>query len=435
MIIRNAKLVRMSDAEYFGPEYKDYVSNSRLSLLNPEEGGSVQAFLNGFDNKRYSPSMDVGSAVHAFVLQPQDYYMSEADLPSGKLGLIAKMLLSYGDREIDREDIARVIAEVGYFGTDATKEKIDKVYNAVIPFIAQARREKGKPGSLPIYLDAKQKDAVSKCVRALGRDRKVKEMLSCRDDDSGTSCFNEYAVLADAVFDLNGKECTVKVKCKIDRFIADDNRFIIHDFKTTHKNVQYFEESITQYHYYRQAAFYKMMLETLYKDDGLEFGGFSFIAVSTLDYSVRTVKAGGNMLQKGEEELEELMRMAAITLMNGNMKRNFRVNYSLKSLPISFSARIKLLSYLCFLLQCFRKKDPGFTPGELLKRIRKDKISNNTAGMIERLELWIEEFYEKDMTYPLFGLTKPKEMSDFINAVLDKELPFAADMWDEDLPF
>lgn len=33
-------LIKISDEEYFSAEYKDYISNSRLSLIDPIEGGS-----------------------------------------------------------------------------------------------------------------------------------------------------------------------------------------------------------------------------------------------------------------------------------------------------------------------------------------------------------------------------------------------------------
>lgn len=35
---------KISDKEYFSNEYKDYISNSRLGLINPEQDGSPNKY-------------------------------------------------------------------------------------------------------------------------------------------------------------------------------------------------------------------------------------------------------------------------------------------------------------------------------------------------------------------------------------------------------
>ena len=43
-IIDSLDVLDISDESYFN-EYKDYISNSRLSLINPDQGGSVEKYL------------------------------------------------------------------------------------------------------------------------------------------------------------------------------------------------------------------------------------------------------------------------------------------------------------------------------------------------------------------------------------------------------
>ena len=38
------RLVKMTDKEYFSSENKDYISNSKLGLINPDEGGSYEKY-------------------------------------------------------------------------------------------------------------------------------------------------------------------------------------------------------------------------------------------------------------------------------------------------------------------------------------------------------------------------------------------------------
>ena len=39
-LIETIEYLDISDEEYFGDAYSDYISNSRLKLINPKQGGS-----------------------------------------------------------------------------------------------------------------------------------------------------------------------------------------------------------------------------------------------------------------------------------------------------------------------------------------------------------------------------------------------------------
>jgi hypothetical protein len=45
-ILSSLRRVDMSDEEYFSKTYQDYVSNSRLKNINPNEGGSPALYKN-----------------------------------------------------------------------------------------------------------------------------------------------------------------------------------------------------------------------------------------------------------------------------------------------------------------------------------------------------------------------------------------------------
>ena len=63
-LIDTLKLVKIDDAEYFSSKYGSYISNSRLGLLNPFQGGSADAFFAGFKDEGFVSSLVIGSAVH-----------------------------------------------------------------------------------------------------------------------------------------------------------------------------------------------------------------------------------------------------------------------------------------------------------------------------------------------------------------------------------
>lgn len=58
-LLETLRLEKISDAVYFSETYKNYVSNSRLGLINPRQEGSPDKFFTGFTNF-YSPSLILG---------------------------------------------------------------------------------------------------------------------------------------------------------------------------------------------------------------------------------------------------------------------------------------------------------------------------------------------------------------------------------------
>lgn len=435
--VKEARIVKLSDKEYFSKKYDGYISNSRLNLLDPAMGGSSEAFLRGFDNRVEKSFFSIGTAVHALLLQPQEYIISKAELPPGKLGLIARMLKNMGmeSTSTDNSLVRKAVLEVGYYGFNTSDEKISKIRDAIVPFLAQSELEKIPEGMTPLYLSKEDMRTVINCVTVMRRDEEVNRLLSIRDKGYEINCFNEHAILGTLEVEGEGVHREFKVKCKLDRFIIDESSFYIQDLKTTHKNTSYFKESIRSYRYDRQAAFYKMMLEKAIEEDNLDFDSFKFLVVSTSDFSVSTVKVPEQMISSGMDSLCELFITAANVVAQRSLKRDFNTWYSLKTLPVMFGDKMKLIGLLCLLLQHFRKKQPGYTVRELMERIRKEKINQTSGGMLDRIEVWVEEFYDPNYKYPTFGFTKPKEMSDYINSIMDKELPFSDSMWEEDLPF
>ena len=93
-LLETLKVLDISDEEYFGDAYKDYISNSRLALINPEQDGSPKDFFEGLRNK-YSDSLYFGSAVHELILQPNDFILIDSvDRPTAKAGFMADELYS-----------------------------------------------------------------------------------------------------------------------------------------------------------------------------------------------------------------------------------------------------------------------------------------------------------------------------------------------------
>jgi len=90
-ILESFRWEDMPDEEYFSEKYSDCISNSRLSLINPDQGGSPEKYI---ANEHFtSDSFLLGSAVHAEILQPGEFnIIGGVNRPTAKLGLMADEL-------------------------------------------------------------------------------------------------------------------------------------------------------------------------------------------------------------------------------------------------------------------------------------------------------------------------------------------------------
>lgn len=87
--LESIKREKISDQEYFSSKYSDYISNSRLKLINPDQdNGCPSKYKVGFTGE-VSTSLNIGSVIHELFLQ-RDVFSLGPDLckPSAKLGLV-----------------------------------------------------------------------------------------------------------------------------------------------------------------------------------------------------------------------------------------------------------------------------------------------------------------------------------------------------------
>lgn len=55
-------LEKISDAEYFSERFSNYISNSRLGLINPEQDNDPKAFFEGLNkHSKYSDALIFGN--------------------------------------------------------------------------------------------------------------------------------------------------------------------------------------------------------------------------------------------------------------------------------------------------------------------------------------------------------------------------------------
>lgn len=322
-LLDTLKLQKIDDAEYFSKKYSNYISNSRLGLINPDQEGSPEKFFQGFQ-PIYSSSLDIGTAVHSICLQPEAFNIVElVDKPTGKMGAMVDLLFSICKEKIPTSDqITEVATKVDYYKgivTPSRREEILTKYedfkNAKIKYL-QTREESFK---VDLYLDQKSRETALNCIRSLQNNTYIQDILHPKGLLESPISENEQAILLDVRVDLpdNQGSFILKLKSKLDNYIIDKefNVIQVNDIKTLGRILSDFKLNVEKYHYNREIAMYSFLLSLVAQ----KYYGMSnptvkghYLVVSTIpSYYSKVVKITKKDFIEGFTEFKSLLKMVA----------------------------------------------------------------------------------------------------------------------------
>ena len=319
-LLDTLQLVKISDTEYFSPKYGEYISNSRLGLLNPRQGGSPESFFTGFKDEGFISSLVIGSAVHELVLQNESFELAPAlGKPTAKMGAMADELYPvWLKHPIRTSDITEASNKINYYKGKLTPDRIKQVNEQCIPYWKARKQLVSNSNKELIYLDDKSRDTVYNCVEALTNNPQVQELLHPSGLIDAPISLNENALLLDVQAECpNGKTFIIHLKAKLDNFTIDleSDTIVVNDVKTIGKVVSEIDSNISKYHYSRELAMYLFLLRLyVIKEYGIENPTMkaNYLVVSTVPQYYTKVRA---MTKKecyeGLHEFRTLLRYAA----------------------------------------------------------------------------------------------------------------------------
>lgn len=319
-LLDTLQLIKISDAEYFSPKYGEYISNSRLGLLNPRQGGSPESFFTGFKDEGFISSLVIGSAVHELVLQNESFELAPAlGKPTAKMGAMADELYPvWLEHPIRTSDITEASNKVNYYKGKLTPDRIKQVNEQCIPYWKARKKLVSNSNKELIYLDDKSRDTVYNCVESLTNNPQVQELLHPSGLIDAPISLNENALLLDVQAECpNGKTFIMHLKAKLDNFTIDleSDTVVVNDVKTIGKVVSEIDSNISKYHYSRELAMYLFLLRLyVIKEYGIENPTMkaNYLVVSTVPQYYTKVRA---MTKKecyaGLHEFRTLLRYAA----------------------------------------------------------------------------------------------------------------------------
>ena len=161
-LLDTLRLENISDASYFGEHYSDYISHSRMGLINPAQGGTPEAYFHGLSNNaKFTTSLAFGSAVHELTLQPELFHMcTSVDRPTSKAGFMADELFEEYKKNpsLRSEALIKASDKVDYYKGKFDKEKQDALLSKCSDYWEDRKKyESSSLNSTPIYLDAKSR--------------------------------------------------------------------------------------------------------------------------------------------------------------------------------------------------------------------------------------------------------------------------------------
>lgn len=323
-ILDSIKFIEMSDEEYFSDKYSEYISNSKLSLINPKQGGSPEMYKEGLkEHQQFSDSLTFGSAVHELILQPESFFLEESvDRPTAKMGAMADVLYKYFVKgKVSVEDVIEASDRVNYYKGKMDEVKIHNVFEKCMPYWEQRKSfedntfDKVKE---PIYLDSKSRDKLKLCIGSVNNNKEIQDLLHPKGLLEEPISMNEAALFVNVKASFEGNETILRLKAKLDNFTVDleSNHIVLNDLKTTGHYLIKFSESFEKYRYFRQMAMYIWMLKIFakkyYDMERVDSLTANMLLVSTVpDFKAGVFKVSKNQIKRGFKEFSELLKRVA----------------------------------------------------------------------------------------------------------------------------
>lgn len=329
--LETVQLLRLSDEEYFSDAYKDYLSNSKIGLINPDEGGSLTKFTSGFKDE-YSDSYALGSAVHCALLQEEDFIISDIKKPSGKLGLFAEEVYNFrakGNTISNSLELAS--KKANYYANSFSPTRVKNAIKTSIPFYKK-RYPLGDVKNT-IFMSENLHEKYLGCKNSVLNNHEIMNLLKPEAFFEAPEVFNEYAILCELEFMTNdGEFIPLKFKGKIDNFTInhEEKKITLNDLKTTGKPISYFmgntvereeetivyEGSFEKYRYYRQLAVYMWLLQAAIQTHMPDIKNYTYecniiVVEGFPEYKSDYFKISSKMIKKGLVEFKTLLNYIA----------------------------------------------------------------------------------------------------------------------------
>ncbi len=333
IIPESIQFLKMTDEEYFSEKYKHYVSNSKLGMLNPNEGGSLEKFKEGFKSE-YSSSFELGSAIHAMILQPDLYEISNLRKPSAKLGIFVEKVFELRKQGYPIYGaIEEASVQANYYAGKLTDKKLKNAIQKGLSFYLQRLKIKETLDKTTLFLSEAMASQYESCFNGLVTNQSAMKVLKPSGLLQDPEVFNEFAIFCDIKVILDsGEEVIIPLKGKLDNVTVDleEDKVALNDLKTSGKPVKFFmgnyvvnadtgekvwyNGSFQKYHYYRQLGTYLFLLQHALKQKyqkNFKYSANMVVGETIPNFNSKVFSIGNKMIKAGLDEFKKLITILA----------------------------------------------------------------------------------------------------------------------------
>ncbi len=319
-LLDTLKLKNISDEEYFGNQFSDYISNSRLNLLKTK---GARAFFEGLaTNQEYNPSFFFGTLLHQQVLQPEFFEVIEGVYtPTAKARLMALELYNSNGTTPTDDKIKEASYKIGYYKDKLTSNRIIELRKKSTQFwrdryIYEQKNPIKEGDKERVYIDEKSYNLLTQCLKSLNDNKDIQKLLHPEGIIETPYSANEQTILLDVKISVPEYESKVfKLKSKLDNFTIDkeENIITVNDLKTTSKLAKEFDPSY--FSYQRELGMYSYLLKLCAKkffnlDNPTIKGNFLVVSVVP-EYNSLVYPMTPKLYKQGFEEFKFLLKTAA----------------------------------------------------------------------------------------------------------------------------
>lgn len=301
------------------------ISNSKLKLIDPLEGGSPDKYTNGIPFK-YDPSLELGSSIHEQFLSPDEYELSSYEgKPSAKKGYFIDCFYKYRQQgKTIQESINLASAKADYYAGKMTQNRFRSVVKDGLDYYLKLMHGDFNSQTKEVrVLPKSQLDSCKAALKSLYADKTISNLLST-NTLIAKQFLNEFAFFVDMKITLStGDSIVLPFKGKADSIIIDHQNKLIYlnDLKTTSKPCEtfmggiyegtWYNGSMQKLHYMRQFACYLMMLQ-MYCEQILGLTDYDYkcnviVVETTGQNKAKVFPINNSYIQYGAKEFKELI--------------------------------------------------------------------------------------------------------------------------------
>lgn len=288
----------------------DRISNSKLSLINPDQAGSPELYraVNAGEMERKEHlSLERGKLVHLYLLEPDSFRTADVDRPSASVQAVIDDLYNNGDSAVGftEKELLNAASRTGFQSRWGDEAKLKQLFTPqnreYLNYLIEQEEY--------VFLSSGEKQIVESAIASVKK-HPYGNLLIFGNEWDGYETYNEMSL--ESVCPHTG----FNIKGLLDRLMIDhkNKKIIIPDLKTTSKAVDMFNVSYTYYRYYRQHAFYGYLVRCSKEFSDLITKGY------TLEYKsvVVNINQGGlfqtrvfdihpDYIEKGKIEYTDLL--------------------------------------------------------------------------------------------------------------------------------